>query len=181
MHLTDPAGTPASRMAESLRFVPLRGAGDAEACARIMNTTEPWITLGRDYARCLAVVQLPTQEAWVAVDPDDRVAGFVLLVMQGAFVGYIRSIAVREDVRSHGVGSALLTFAERRIHRESPNVFLCVSSFNVRARALYERYGFEVVGELRDFVVRGHSEWLMRKTIGPITGYVPPSDSLPQA
>lgn len=181
MHLTDPASHPASRTGESLRFVPLRGEGDAEACAQIMSTTEPWITLGRDYARCLAVVQLPTHEAWVALDPDDRVAGFVLLVMQGAFVGYIRSIAVREDVRSHGVGRALLAFAERRIHRESPNVFLCVSSFNGRARALYERYGFAVVGELRDFVVRGHSEWLMRKTIGPITDYVPPSDSLPPA
>jgi GNAT superfamily N-acetyltransferase len=135
-----------------------------------MSTTEPWITLGRDYARCLAIVQLTTQEAWVALDEDDRVAGFVLLVMQGAFVGYIRSIAVREDRRSHGLGRSLLAFAERRIHRESPNVFLCVSSFNPRARA--EALRVPAVGELPISWCRG-TEWLMRKTIGPITGFTP--------
>lgn len=162
----------------AVRIVPLRDAADAEACARIMSTTDPWITLGRDHARCLAVVQAPTHEAWVALEADGAVAGFVLLVLQGAFIGYIRSIAVRADLRSRGVGRALLAFAERRSHHASPNVFLCVSSFNPRARALYERYGFELVGELRDFVVAGHSEWLMRKTIGPVTGYTPPPDAI---
>lgn len=161
-----PAGAP--------HIVPLRGPDDAAACARIMCTSEPWITMGRDFDRALAIVQLAGQEAYVALDHDDAVVGFILLVMQGAFVGYIRSIAVRADWRSRGLGQALLTFAEARIHRESPNVFLCVSSFNPRAKALYERYGFETVGELRDFIVHGHSEWLMRKSIGPLADYMPP-------
>jgi ribosomal protein S18 acetylase RimI-like enzyme len=43
-----------------------------------------------------------------------------------------------------------------------------VSSFNPRARELYERLGYEFIGELKDYLVRGHSELLMRKTIGPI-------------
>jgi hypothetical protein len=33
--------------------------------------------------------------------------------------------------------------------------------------ACYPRLGCERVGELQDFMVRGHSEILMRKTIGP--------------
>jgi len=61
-----------------------------------------------------------------------------------------------------------MRFAEERIFRESPNVFLCVSSFNPRAKALYERLGYEAVGELNDYIVRGHSEHIFRKTIGPI-------------
>lgn len=153
------------------RIVPLRGPEDADACARIMSTTEPWITLGRDHDRALAIVQLPDQEAYVALDDADAVVGFILLVMRGAFVGYIRSIAVRADWRSRGLGRALLAFAEARIHRDSPNVFLCVSSFNPRARALYERVGFETIGELHDYIVRGHSEWLMRKSIGPLAEF----------
>jgi len=157
------------------RIVASRGAADAEACARIMSGSEPWLTLGRDFAQSLAALRAPGQELWIALDAQGGVGGFVLLVMQGALVGYIRSIAVREDLRSHGVGRALLAFIERRVHRESPNVFLCVSSFNPRARALYERAGFQVVGELCDFIVPGHSEWLMRKTIGPISGYVAPA------
>lgn len=160
-----PAGGP--------RIVPLRSPDDAAACARIMCTSEPWITLGRDFDRALAIVQLADQEAYVALDDDDAVAGFILLMMRGAFVGYIRSIAVRADWRSRGLGRALLAFAERRIHRDSPNVFLCVSSFNPRAKALYERCGFETVGELRDFIVRGHSEWLMRKSTGPLSEFTP--------
>jgi hypothetical protein len=65
----------------------------------------------------------------------------------------------------------LLAFAEDRILRDSPNVFICVSSFNSRARALYERLGYVTVGELRDFFVRGYDEQLLRKTIGPLTEF----------
>jgi ribosomal protein S18 acetylase RimI-like enzyme len=64
-----------------------------------------------------------------------------------------------------------MAFAERRILAETPNVFICVSSFNDGARRLYERLGYEVVGELKDYIVAGHSEILLRKTIGPLTGF----------
>jgi len=80
-----------------------------------------------------------------------------------------RTVAVREDWRGRGLGSALIAFAEARILPETPNVFLCVSSFNHRARALYERLGYEVIGE-RDYIVQGHAEWLLRKTVGPLLG-----------
>jgi ribosomal protein S18 acetylase RimI-like enzyme len=54
-----------------------------------------------------------------------------------------------------------------RIFRESPTVFLCVSNFNTGARRLYERLGYEVVGSLRDFLVAGRAEVLLRKSRGP--------------
>ena len=44
-------------------------------------------------------------------------------------------------------------------------VFLCVSDFNVRARALYERHGYRLVGALPDYVVDGHAELLMAKRL----------------
>lgn len=59
-----------------------------------------------------------------------------------------------------------MEFAEQRIFRDSPNVFICVSSFNDAARRLYERLGYQKVGELRDLIVPGASEHLMRKTTG---------------
>jgi [ribosomal protein S18]-alanine N-acetyltransferase len=45
-------------------------------------------------------------------------------------------------------------------------VFICVSSFNPGARRLYERLGFELVGTLRELLVPGHDELLLRKTKG---------------
>jgi ribosomal protein S18 acetylase RimI-like enzyme len=62
-------------------------------------------------------------------------------------------------------------FAERRILQVSPNVFMCVSSFNHGARRLYQRLGYQVIGELPDYLVRGHSEILLRKTTGPLAGF----------
>ena len=142
---------------------------EARACARIMAENEPWITLRRDFEASLAILRDPLREVYVAVPGEaSDVLGFVVFVMRGAFVGYIQSIAVRANGRGRGLGTRLLAFAESRIFLEAPNVFICASSFNARARALYARLGYETVGELRDYVVRGHSELLMRKSLGPL-------------
>jgi ribosomal-protein-alanine N-acetyltransferase len=151
------------------RRVIVRPIADEEvrACAEIMSTSDPWVTLGRTMEQAQRILtDREIQEIYVAVH-DDSVVGFVILILKGAFIGYVRTIAVRADWRSRGLGRRLIRFAEQRIFRESPNVFLCVSSFNRRAQSLYERLGYETVGELRDYIVRGHSEWLMRKTLGP--------------
>ena len=143
---------------------------EARACASIMATNDPWITLGRTFDRCLEAARDTALERYVAVS-DGEVIGFILISMRGSFTGYIKSIAVREDWRGLGIGSDLLAFAEKRILRDSPNVFICVSSFNSRARGLYERLGYETVGELRDFIVRGYDEILLRKTFGPLAEF----------
>lgn len=145
----------------------LAGDGEARRCAEIMAGSEPWITLGRDYEASLAAMRDERLERYVVARGAD-VLGFLLLDMRGTFAGYIRTVALAPEARGQGWGSRLLAFAEARVFRETPNVFICASSFNPRARALYERLGYEVVGELRDFIVRGHSEILMRKTIGPV-------------
>ena len=146
---------------------PVADDREAHAAATIMATSDPWITLGRTFDRCLATLRDEALERYVAVDAGD-VIGFVLLTMRGTFTGYIKSIAVRDDVRSRGLGAQLMAFAEERIFRESPNVFICVSAFNDRAKAFYARLGYEVVGPLRDFIIRGSDEILLRKTTGPL-------------
>jgi ribosomal protein S18 acetylase RimI-like enzyme len=133
----------------------------------MMCATDPWLVLGRTFDECLRVVADATCETYVARD-NGAVRGFIILNMRGSFVGYIRSICVAADARGGGLGSQLVAFAEERIFRDVKNVFLCVSSFNPRARALYERLGYEVVGEMKDYVIGGASEILMRKTIGPL-------------
>ena len=146
--------------------------GDARACARLMASSEPWLTLGRTYETSLAIVQDKTREVYVLRD-GAAIAGFLIICMVGAFVGYIQTICIHPDHRGQGLGSRLVEFAEQRILSEVPNVFMCVSSFNRDARRLYERLGYTVVGELTDYIVQGHSEILLRKTRGPLTTLAP--------
>jgi ribosomal-protein-alanine N-acetyltransferase len=137
-----------------------------------MAGSEPWMTLGRGYDASLAIVSNEARERYLAFQ-HDALAGFLVLDMKGAFVGYIQIVCVAPPFRNRGIGTRLIQFAEERIFRDAPNAFLCVSSFNPDARRLYERLGYRVVGELSDYLLRGHSEFLLRKTLGPIEGYSP--------
>lgn len=148
----------------------LGGRDEAGACARMMAASEPWITLRRNAGAALGILTDPDRESYVAWLGDELV-GFIILVMHGAFVGYIQSVCVAPGRRSLGLGRRLMAFAEERIFREAPNVFLNVASFNPQAQRFYERLGYEVVGELRDYIVPGHSEILMRKSTGPLAEF----------
>jgi [ribosomal protein S18]-alanine N-acetyltransferase len=140
-----------------------------------MTESEPWRTLGRDYATSLRVVSDPVKERYVVYvgAETDAIAGFLILNMTGAFVGYIQTVCVAPEWRGRGLGAILIRFAEERIFRETPNVFMTVSSFNSDAQRLYERLGYQRIGELADYIVTGYSEILLRKTIGPLTSFSP--------
>jgi len=146
---------------------PLAGEEEARRCAEMMCSTEPWITIGRTFDASLKIIRDAAREVYVAENAG-RVEGFIILNMRGTFVGYIQTVCVDPPARGAGLGTRLVQFAEERIFAETPNVFLCVSSFNPRARQLYERLGYELIGELKDYLIRGHSELLLRKTIGPL-------------
>jgi ribosomal protein S18 acetylase RimI-like enzyme len=153
-----------------LSITQLATNSEAESCAHLMAGSEPWLTLGRTYEASLRLLQDPTREVYVARD-GAGLAGFLILCMTGAFVGFIQTVLVHPTRRGQGIGSLLLEFAEQRILQQSPNVFMCVSSFNHGARRLYERMGYKVIGELSDYIVEGHAEILLRKTVGPLTGF----------
>ncbi len=149
---------------------PIDGDDEVGRCAEMMASSEPWVTLGRTRERAVKIMTSPTREVFVAVR-DGEIAGFIILVMRGLFVGFVQSIAVRPDLRGQGIGAELMKFAEEYIFAEFPNVFLVVSSFNKRAQKFYKGLGYEAVGELRDLLIRGETEILMRKTIGPLSEF----------
>ncbi|HLO79647.1 MAG TPA: N-acetyltransferase, partial [Chitinophagaceae bacterium] len=128
--------------------------------------------LGLDHARCRSAFDGECKEVYVLKE-GDALAGFVILQVCGSFRGYIQTLYVDEARRGQGLGTKLLEFCEQRILKISPNIFICVSSFNTSALKLYERFGFKLVGELKDFVKSGYSELLLRKTYGPLVGYQP--------
>jgi ribosomal protein S18 acetylase RimI-like enzyme len=129
-----------------------------------MAASEPWITLGRGEDACRAAALDPAYVTLVARG-DAAPLGFARFHPRGvAGSPYLASIAVAQEARGLGVGSALLAAGEARFPG-ARWMFLCVSDFNPRARALYERSGYRFVGALPDFVVDGFAEHLMVKRL----------------
>lgn len=171
------ANLPASDPGIALRFLlppdihvePLADTNDVHECARMMASSEPWITLQRTAETLVPVISDPVKQVHVVRD-GDGIAAFVILDLRGLTNGYVQTICVRADRRGGGLGASLLGWAEQHIYQQSPNVFLCVSSFNPGAQKFYARLGYERIGVMREYVVPGLDEILMRKTIGPLRG-----------
>ena len=138
--------------------------------ALMMSMTDPWITLEIPYDSCLNAFDGPCKEVYL-LEQDAEMAGFVILQVCGTFNGYIQTICIKEVFRGKGLGKKLLHFCEERIHKTSPNIFICVSSFNEGAIKLYYEFGFTFIGTLKNFVKDGFDELMLRKKIGPRRGY----------
>lgn len=143
---------------------------DLEWCAQLMAANEPWITLQRSYENSIQLLEDPLSEVYLFKRKEERM-GFIMLKLKGAFTGYIQTIVISEAARGQGLGEAAIRFAEEIIFAISSNAFICVSSFNHRARELYLRLGYEQVGILKDYVIKGYDEIFMRKTRGPLNDF----------
>ena len=88
-----------------------------------------------------------TCSAWVARRPEEgSVAGF-LLSRRAADEAEIVTIAVAEDLRRRGLGSALVESAAAALGRRGVRrLLLEVGEGNLAARSLYAERGFRIVG-----------------------------------
>ncbi len=141
-----------------------------EQGAAIMYQSEPWITLKRNFNHCIQSFLGEFKEVYIAKE-NDQLLDFIIVQMAGTFKGYIQSIAITENARGKGIGTTLIAFAEKRILSVSPNIFICVSSFNIKAQHWYFKLGYEKIGVLKDFIVKDYDEILLRKTIGPLSNF----------
>jgi ribosomal protein S18 acetylase RimI-like enzyme len=140
---------------------------DARWAAGVLSGSDPWLTLGRGFDACLAACTSSLDVLEIAESAGER-CGLVLVRPAGvAGAPYIVSIAVAPAFRSRGIGAALLEHVERAYRQRSRHLFLCVSSFNPRARRFYERHGFEAVGTLKAFLIEAADEILMYKRLVP--------------
>lgn len=149
-----------------------KNINDFDTAASLMAQSEPWITLGMHKEQCLKAFEGEFKEIYI-LSVDQVLAGFIILQTQGSFKGYIQTICIHPAYRGQGLGTKLIKYCESLIFKYSPNVFICVSSFNTKAFNLYTQLGYTMVGELPHFVQQGYTEILLRKTIGPVLGYTP--------
>ena len=151
-------------MKEELVIIP---AVDDERdwAAQLMATSEPWLTLGISLEQITKTCHDPEYLMFVAY-VESLPAGMILLDRRGvAGSPYVKSIAVAEAYRSFGIGEALMKFSENLFCKEAKHMFLCVSSFNKKAQIFYKRQGYTMVGEFKNYVIKGADEILMHKRL----------------
>src|SRR4051794_10375104 len=161
-----------SGVTQDVTIRPLRGQKEIDICAEAMATSEPWLTLRVTPERTLLALSDASREIYVAL-VGLEVSGFIIINLLGPLRGYIQTLCVLPSWRNQGIGRQLIRFSEDKILREHANVFLFVSSFNKGAQRFYASLGYQRVGEVPDYIVKGHSEILLRKTTGSVIDLLP--------
>lgn len=108
--------------------------------------SEPW-----SYEAFLGELTNPMAQTWVAVTADGTAAGF----LNAGFVldeGSLNNIAVLPPYRRQGAARLLLTEALQYCQNNHIRLFtLEVRKSNAGAIALYKSFGFEQVGQRKNF------------------------------
>lgn len=154
-------------MNSPLRIIPMTKK-HIPACSAIVRASEPWKTLGESINFSAVLGKLRgLHRASIAIRKG-KLVGFIIFSTGPVFArgGYIRAVGVLPEMRKQGIGQALLAFAEGVISRSSPNIYLCVSSFNRGAQMFYKSMGYVRVGKLNDLILPGISEYIYWKRIG---------------
>jgi ribosomal-protein-alanine N-acetyltransferase len=145
----------------------IRPANDRERnmAADLLANSEPWITLRIGPDQCMKNCHDPEYELYISYT-GNKPSGIILIDPKGvAGSPYIKSVAVWPDYRGSGIGTWLLSHAEDLFRGKARFIFICVSSFNHRARKLYEKCGYLVAGEFKDYIIDGASEILLHKRL----------------
>ena len=106
---------------------------------------------------------------------DDRVVGYIMCRIERGISGFGRlptkkgnivSVAVLNDSRHHGIGTALISAAmDGMIDYGASEFFLEVRKTNEAAIGVYEKLGFKVKRVLRGYYRDGEDAYLMAKKL----------------
>ena len=97
-----------------------------------------------------------------------EIVGVMVYERKGMFaeLPYLALLGVKDGYRGQAIGSRLLDVYVNICRKTGVNkCFICVSHFNPRARALYQRKGFQPVVLIPDLIRPGINEWLLMKQL----------------
>ncbi|MBQ8176581.1 MAG: GNAT family N-acetyltransferase [Oscillospiraceae bacterium] len=134
-------------------------------CMEILQNSELGKAYFSDKQKAIGMLEyaLEKKELYVALNEQNECVGFVYCMSKGVFGSYpyLHIISVKEDCRGNGIGSLLMSYFEEKY--PSDKYFLTVDDFNINAKKLYERLGYQCVGQLPDFYKKGIGCYLMMK------------------
>ena len=102
-----------------------------------------------------------------ATSPEEKesIAGYVVARLAAGEL-HVNNLAVRQNHRQKGIGTALLTrILEEAKYADAFVAFLEVRAGNASARAFYERCGFRVVGRRRNYYPEPREDALIMRLV----------------
>lgn len=140
----------------------------AAALAPQLAAIDPWARLGTSSAgleQTFLSSSMPGRQGW-CMHVDDAPAG-AMIVQENWLLGpYLQHLSVLPRYQREGLARRALGWWETNARgQHQRNLWLCVSSFNEPAKALYQANGFKQVGVLDNLLVVGLDEVLMRKQL----------------
>ena len=99
---------------------------------------------------------------FVLKSADDEMVGGVIGVVYWDWFS-LDLMWMEEEYRGQGYGHRLLTLAEEKARNRGAR-HAHLDTFSFQAPAFYEKHGYEIFGELRDFPA-GHQRYYMRKDL----------------
>lgn len=119
--------------------------------------TNPWSE------QSMKMFLLPQVLALAAEDDKGQLAGYGALMIASDEADLV-NLAVRPDVRRQGIAKAILSeLIEQAKERKVSEIFLEVRRANIPAQFLYQSFGFQTVGEIRDYYEQPREDALLMK------------------
>ena len=135
--------------------------------AELMARSNPWDALFFSVEQCAEKLSDKSLTLEIAYEGGTRVAFLATSANGVGSEPTIDYIAVVEERRSHGIGTALIRHFESELFPDEDNLYIFVSDINPRALNLYVSLGFQQVGALPNFNLMGQTEFLLRKSRRP--------------
>lgn len=131
---------------------------DAETLAKACAEIDPWKSLGYGAATLAGYLRRddPALSRFV-IGGDDGLLALRRPWLRGSF---IEMLAILPGCQGRGLGRAAVQWAAKQ--EASGNLWATVSAFNSPARQFYQRLGFAEISVLRDLIVHGQDEILLR-------------------
>ncbi len=140
---------------------------DVAGAAAVLNSTEPGDSSEGFREKSRKILEsVAGREGLYVGEENETIAGIVWFLAEPVFAdgGLVILLAVRPEMRRHGIGRQLLGFTERKIFSQSQSSFFSISSHNNPGLQFLGKMGYTKVSEIPPPVESRDAQWILRKT-----------------
>ncbi len=140
---------------------------NAEILGNALSAMPPWSVIAWPAERMVRALQTerPSVRRFEVL-AEGKLAGIVTIQDPWLHGPYLQLLGFLPEYQGRGFGLRALQWMEAEARKgECRQLWLCVSSFNTRAKAFYERFGFVEQTVIEKLASNASDEILMRKRL----------------